>query len=219
MALRPYLTAYTNMCFAVGQFISAGVLQSLIGHPGQWSYRIPYAIQWLWPVPLMIVAFFMPESPWWLVRHDRYEEAEQSVKRLMACAEKPSAKKVVAMMIHTNNIEKEITAGCSYWDCFRGTDRRRTEIACVIFAGQVLAGISFAYSPTYFFEQAGLNSGNAYKLGLGGTAIAFVGTLLSWGLMSVAGRRTIYLWGLAGMCACLIVIGFLTLANSSGGTI
>ncbi|KAJ5808447.1 sugar transporter [Penicillium riverlandense] len=219
MAFRPYLTAYTNMCFAMGQFVSAGVLQSLIGRPDQWSYRIPYAIQWLWPAPLMIAAFFMPESPWWLVRHDRYEEAERSVRRLMARAEMPNAKNVVAMMIHTNNIEKEITAGHSYWDCFRGTDRRRTEIACVIFAGQVLAGSTFAYSPTYFFEQAGLNSSNAYKLGLGGTAIAFVGTLISWGLMRIAGRRTIYLWGMAGMCACLIIIGFLTLAHGSGGTI
>lgn len=219
MAFRPYLTAYTNMCFAIGQFISSGVLQSLISRQGQWSYRIPYAIQWLWPTPLMVAAFFMPESPWWLVRQGRYEAAEHNVKRLMANAEKPNAKNVVAMMIHTNNIEKEIAEGYSYLDCFRGTDLRRTEISCVIFAGQVLAGSSFAYSATYFFEQAGLNSSNAYKLGLGGTAIAFVGTLLSWGLMRIAGRRTIYLWGMAGMSTCLLIIGFLTLADGVGGTV
>ncbi|EED15216.1 sugar transporter, putative [Talaromyces stipitatus ATCC 10500] len=217
MAFRPYLTAYTNMRLAIGQFIIAGVLQSLLGRPDQWSYRIPYAIQWLWPAPLMVAAFFMPESPWWLVRHNRYEEAEHSGKRLMARAEKPNARKVVAMMIHTNMIEKEITAGHSYWDCFRGTDLRRTEIACVIFAGQVLAGTSFAFSGTYFFEQAGLNNDDAYKLGLGETAIAFVGTLISWVLMRIAGRRTIYLWGMAGMCACLIIIGFLTLAHGNAG--
>jgi SP family general alpha glucoside:H+ symporter-like MFS transporter len=219
MAFRPYLTAYTNMCFAMGQFVSAGVLQSLSARQDDWSYRIPYAIQWLWPAPLMVAAFFMPESPWWLVRHSRYEAAERNVKRLMARAEEHNARNVVAMMIHTNNIEKEITAGHSYWDCFRGTDLRRTEIACVVFAGQVLAGSSFAYSATYFFEQAGLNSSNAYKLGLGGTAIAFVGTLISWGLMRIAGRRTIYLLGMAGMCTCLLIIGFLTLANGHGGTV
>jgi SP family general alpha glucoside:H+ symporter-like MFS transporter len=218
-AIRPYLTAYTNMCFAVGQFISAGVLQSLINRPDKWSYKIPYAIQWLWPAPLMVAAFFMPESPWWLVRHGRYEQAERNVKRIMAKSEHPNAKNVVAMMIHTNNIEKEITEGHSYLDCFRGTDLRRTEISCVIFAGQVLAGSSFAYSATYFFEQAGLDSDNAYKLGLGGTAIAFVGTLLSWGAMRIMGRRTIYLWGMAGMSTCLFIIGFLTLAHGKGGTV
>jgi SP family general alpha glucoside:H+ symporter-like MFS transporter len=207
------------MCFAVGQFISAGVLQSLINRPDKWSYKIPYAIQWLWPAPLMVAAFFMPESPWWLVRHGRYEQAERNVKRIMAKTEHPNAKNVVAMMIHTNNIEKEITEGHSYLDCFRGTDLRRTEISCVIFAGQVLAGSSFAYSATYFFEQAGLDSDNAYKLGLGGTAIAFVGTLLSWGAMRIMGRRTIYLWGMAGMSTCLFIIGFLTLAHGKGGTV
>ena len=218
MAFRPYLTAYTNMCFAMGQFISGGVLQSLSTRQDQWSYRIPYAIQWLWPAPLFIAAFLMPESPWWLVRHGRYEAAERNVKRLMARAEEPNARNVVAMMIHTNNIEKEISEGHSYWDCFRGTDLRRTEISCVVFAGQVLAGSSFAYSGTYFFEQAGLNSNNAYKLGLGGTAIAFIGTLISWGLMRIAGRRTIYLGGMAAMCTCLFIIGILTLVTGHNGT-
>lgn len=204
------------MCFAIGQFISAGVLQSLINRTDKWSYMIPYSIQWLWPAPLMVVAFFMPESPWWLVRHGRYEQAEKNVKSLMAKHEEHNAKNIVAMMIHTNNIEKEITEGHSYFDCFRGADLRRTEIACVIFAGQVLAGSSFAYSATYFFEQAGLNPDDAYKLGLGGTALAFVGTIISWFLMRIMGRRTIYLWGMAGMATSLFIIGFLTLGDGNG---
>jgi SP family general alpha glucoside:H+ symporter-like MFS transporter len=215
LAFRPYLTAYTNMCFAIGQFISAGVLQSLLARDDQWSYRIPWAIQWLWPAPLMVVAFFMPESPWWLARKGKLEAAEHNVKRLMAENEKPRAKNTVAMMVHTNEIELETTSGTSYFDCFKGTDLRRTEIACVIFAGQVLAGSTFAYSGTYFFEQAGMSAADAYKLALGGTAVAFVGTILSWILMRIAGRRTIYLGGMMSMCICLLLIGFLAIAKHS----
>ena len=215
MALRSYLTAYTNMCFAIGQFISAGVLQSLLARDDQWSYRIPYAIQWLWPLPLMLVAWFMPESPWWLVRNGKLDRAEHSVRRLMADHEKPQAKNTVAMMVHTNDIELELTTGSSYPDCFKGTDLRRTEISCMIFAGQVLAGSTFAYSGTYFFEQAGMSATDAYKLGLGGTAVAFVGTVLSWFLMRIAGRRTIYLGGMTSMCLCLLIIGFLTINKHS----
>ncbi|KAL6241810.1 hypothetical protein RBB50_011343 [Rhinocladiella similis] len=216
LAFRPYLTAYTNMCFAIGQFISAGVLQSLLKRNDQWSYRIPFAIQWLWPAPLMLVAFFMPESPWWLVRNGKLEAAEQSVQRLMAEAEKPQARNNVAMMVHTNEIELETTAGSSYIDCLKGSDFRRTEIACVIFAGQVLSGSTFAYSATYFFEQAGMSADDAYKLALGGTAIAFVGTILSWFLMRVAGRRNIYLGGMVSMCTCLLIIGFLAIPKQNG---
>jgi len=133
----------------------------------------------------------------------------------MAEHEKPQAKNVVAMMVHTNDMEMELTTGSSYPDCFKGTELRRTEVACMIFAGQVLSGSTFAYSGTYFFEQAGMSATDAYKLGLGGTAVAFVGTILSWFLMRIAGRRTIYLGGLTAMCICLLIIGFLTLDKHS----
>lgn len=134
----------------------------------------------------------------------------------MAEAEKPQARNNVAMMVHTNEIELETTAGSSYIDCLKGSDFRRTEIACVIFAGQVLSGSTFAYSATYFFEQAGMSADDAYKLALGGTAIAFVGTILSWFLMRVAGRRNIYLGGMVSMCTCLLIIGFLAIPKQNG---
>lgn len=219
MTLRSYLTAYTNMCFAIGQFISAGVLQSLLNRPDEWSYRIPYAVQWVWPVPLLAIAFFMPESPWWQVRHKRYDEADKTLQRLLSKQYKHTSRQMVAMMIHTDQIESEIEAGTSYWDCFKGSNLRRTEIACVAFAGQVLAGSQFAYSGTYFFEQAGMSPTNAYKLGLGGTAIAFIGTVLSWFLMKGFGRRSMYLTGMGLMAVYLILIGFLTLVKNNNNVV
>jgi SP family general alpha glucoside:H+ symporter-like MFS transporter len=98
----------------------------------------------------------------------------------MAKQEEPNAKECRRYVIHTNNIEKEITEGHSYLNCFRVADLRRTEVACIVFAGQVSADPSFAYCATYFFEQAGLNPDDAYKLGLGGKALAFVGTIISY---------------------------------------
>lgn len=200
------------MCFAIGQFIAAGVLQSFVHRTDEWSYRIPFAIQWLWPGPLMILAWFMPESPWWLSRNGKYEKAEKTVLRI-SNIDAARAKNKVAMMVKTDNLEKELVAGSSYPDCFRGTNLRRTEIACVTFAGQVLSGSAFAYSATYFFEQAGMTSDNAYKLGLGGTAIAFIGTVISWFLMSRFGRRKMYLSGMGNMTFLLFIIGILTIPS------
>ncbi|KAF9884587.1 hypothetical protein FE257_001471 [Aspergillus nanangensis] len=215
LALRPYLTAYTNMCFAIGQLISAGVLQSLIGRPGQWSYRIPLAVQWVWPLPLFCISFFMPESPWWQVRQGKYDAAQETMQGLMSTKQHLVAQRAVAMMIHTDRIESELETGTSYWDCFKGSNLRRTEIACMSFAGQVLAGSQFAFSGTYFFEQAGMSPPNAYKLGLGGTGIALSGTILSWFLMSALGRRSVYLGGMALMALYLLIIGLLTLGHSN----
>lgn len=48
LVLRGYLTAFVNLCWATGQLISAGVLKGLVNNPTQWSYRIPFAVQWVW---------------------------------------------------------------------------------------------------------------------------------------------------------------------------
>lgn len=114
----------------------------------------------------------MPESPWWLIRANKFEEAEAVLKRTTSGEQREKAHQTVAMMTRTNEIEMEVEAGTSYWDCFKGVNLRRTEIACMAMAAQVLVGSEFAYSGTFFYDQIGLASEETYGLNLGGTAIA-----------------------------------------------
>lgn len=60
---------------------------------------------------------------------------------------------------------------------------------------------------TYFMIQAGLAQANAYSLGVGQSAMGFVGTVGSWFLMPHFGRRTLYLWGQVVMFIILMIIG------------
>ena len=53
-SLRPIVTTYVNLCWVIGQFISAGVLRGVLPLGTQWAWRIPYAIQWIFPVPIII---------------------------------------------------------------------------------------------------------------------------------------------------------------------
>ena len=62
VVLRPYLTTYVNLCWVIGQLIAAGILKGFLNKPTEWAYRVPYAIQWIWPVPIFIVCWFAPES-------------------------------------------------------------------------------------------------------------------------------------------------------------
>ena len=64
VALRPYLTTYVNLCWVIGQLLASGILKAFVTNPTQWAYRIPYAIQWIWPLPIFIVVLLAPESPW-----------------------------------------------------------------------------------------------------------------------------------------------------------
>jgi SP family general alpha glucoside:H+ symporter-like MFS transporter len=219
MALRGYLTVYVNLCWAIGQLISAGVQAGFSEIESEWSYRIPFAIQWAWPIPLFIILWFAPESPWFYVRHGKLAEAEKSVIRLSSTSQSSQAKQTVAMMVHTNQIEMEINEGTSYWDCFRGVDLRRTEIACLAFAAQPFCGSAIGGSPAYFFVQAGLPTSISFQMSVGGLGIAFLGTIVSWYFLHAFGRRTIYLWGLGLLTLILFVVGFISVGshNSEGG--
>ena len=214
VALRGYLTTYVNFCWGLGQVIGIGVIKSMLGRTDQWAYRIPYSLQWMWPVPLLIGIFLAPESPWWLVRKGRLEDAKKSLLRLTSLNKETDfdADETIAMMVHTTSLEERITKGASYLDCFKGTDRRRTEIVCMVWAIQNLSGNSFSGYSTYFLEQAGLAPAKAYDFALGQYSINMGGVFGAWFLMSLGlGRRSLYLYGLCGLCSMLFILGFLGL--------
>jgi len=151
VALRGYLTTWGNSCWGIGQLIGVAVIRSMFGRTDQWAYRIPYALQWMWFPPLMICVFLAPESPWWLVRKGRYEEARKSLLRLTSSSRDPTfdADETIDMIKHTHELELDMTSGSSYWDCFKGANRRRTEIVCMLFVSQNFAGNTFSNYSTY----------------------------------------------------------------------
>lgn len=209
LALRGYLTAYINLCWCIGQFISAGVLKGLVNDPTDWSYKIPFAVQWVWPIPLFIAALLAPESPWFLVRTGQLEKARRSLERLSEPDHHVDYDATLALMVHTDKVEKEETAGVSYIDAFRGTNARRTEISCMVFLSQITDGGALCYSGTFFFEQTGISADASYAIGLAGTAISFLGTIISWLYISKWGRRTIWLYGFYVLVVVLFIIGIL----------
>lgn len=203
------------MCFIIGQLIAAGVLDGLVKVDNEWSYRAAFALQWFWPAFLFPALLLMPESPWHLVRKGRPEEAEASLARLQSKNARVSTKETLAMIVHTNRVEEEMSAGTSYFDCFKGSECRRTEIACIAFAGQMFAGAPFAYNSTYFFQQIGFGTQATYNLNVGGTAMALAGTLVSWFcVMPYVGRRKTYFVGMCVLTTILLLIGFLNIKTS-----
>lgn len=209
--LRAYLTTYINLCWVIGQFLASGVLKGVSEIPDEWAYRIPYALQWIWPLPIAIGIFFAPESPWWLVSKERYDEAKRQLLRLTSRNSETdfNADETIAMMKHTNEMEKASSEASGYLECFRGTNLRRTEISAVTWLTQAFCGSSFMGFSTYFFEQAGLDTSNAFSMSLGQYALGAVGVLVSWYLMTKFGRRSLYIWGQVLMCSLLLIIGFL----------
>jgi MFS transporter, SP family, general alpha glucoside:H+ symporter len=209
VALRGYLTSSVNMCWVIGQLLGQGVIRSLVNNSSEWSYRIPFGLQWAFILPIFVGIFFAPESPWWLVRHGRPDEAKRSLLRLTSrrTGVDFNADETVAMMKHTNEVEKYLSPGTSYLDCFKGTDRRRTEIACVVWMTQNLCGSALWGFAPYFYEQAGLSATSSFDLSVGLYGLAIIGNLLLWIWMRMAGRRTLYIIGLVLTITVLMVTG------------
>ncbi|GAA5871436.1 hypothetical protein JCM16303_000755 [Sporobolomyces ruberrimus] len=209
-ALRPFLTTFVNLCWVMGQFFSSAVLKGVSGMDvnDQWAYRIPFALQWFWPLPILVGVFFATESPYFLVRQGRIEEAKAALRELGS--EKPgaiNAEDRVAQIQHTNEMEKAMSAGTSYLDCFRGTNLRRTEIAAVAWMIQTACGSGLIGQSTVFYQEAGLSSNDSFSFNLGMYALGAVGTISSWFTMQKYGRRSLYLWGLEAMFVVLLGVG------------
>ncbi|KAJ5122200.1 uncharacterized protein N7443_002301 [Penicillium atrosanguineum] len=207
--LRPYLTMLVSLCWSIGYLLGTGVLRAFLSSEGQWAYRIPFALQWVLPIPLAIGIFLAPESPWWLIRKGRIADAGAVIKRLRSRdTPEDEIADTVAMMEHTVKIENEMKASSTYWDLFKGVDLRRTEIAVFAWLIQELCAPLVSYI-VYFLEQAGLASTASFDFGMGEYALAIVGVFIAWYLVPKVGRRTLLLYGTAFMTVTTFVIGFM----------
>jgi len=192
--LRAPATQMLQMFWAIGAIIVGGVCYVYEGKNDPIAYRIPIALQWMFPTPLAILLFLAPESPWWLVRKGRLEDAAKAVLRLGRRSVIKNPDEVVAMMRRTIELEKAEKEP-NLLELFRGTDLYRTLIVCGVYAAQNLTGNLIANQAVYFFRQAGMDSNTAFALGLITSALQTVFVMLSWILTTYLGRRTIYVWG------------------------
>lgn len=165
MALRGVLTSYTNLCFVTGQLLGNGITAGTAPMEDHWAYSIPFALQWFWVLVIIPGVFFIPESPWWLVRKGRNEDAKNALRQLSSS--KVDIGATLAAIAETDRLELEMEAGSTYLDTIKGVNLRRTEISTGVYTTQVLSGIYLINYGTYFFEQAGLPTQSAFYMGIG----------------------------------------------------
>ena len=71
-----------NMAFAINLAVTVG-----LGKYNQWAWRIPIIAMQVYPIGLLSFIQRLPESPRWYVHHDRHDEAQKSLERIMGSEE------------------------------------------------------------------------------------------------------------------------------------
>lgn len=213
-ALRGYLTAWVSMCWGAGSFLATGVLRGALNLDGDAGWRVPYGIQWVWIPPLFLVGCLAPESPWYLIRRGRLDEAEKNLRRL---ARKDfytdeTMAQTLALMRHTNEMEKNEAASASYKDCFRGTNLRRTGIVCMAWVIQIFNGQSITNYAAIMLQSVGMTATASFNYNMGIQSVNIIATAIAISLMGRVARRTFYFYGSAGIGFCMLVIGIMGFA-------
>ncbi|GFZ44894.1 hypothetical protein JCM24511_02620 [Saitozyma sp. JCM 24511] len=209
--MRGYLAAWASMGWGGGRFISTGVLRAALTYTGDWGWKMPYAVQWMWPVPLIVIVLFAPESPWWLVRQGRMEDAKAVIKRTA----RPGyyADNEVAgyaeYMRHADALDRADRAKGSFIDMFRGTNLRRTEIQMGVWVIQQWNGNAITNLTTEFLQAAGMSTTFSFDFTIISNSLSIVGVAVSWVLLRYMGRRPIYVWGIMSIVILNMLIGIL----------
>jgi SP family general alpha glucoside:H+ symporter-like MFS transporter len=103
------------------------------------AYKIPFSLQFFFPLVLLLFLPFAPESPWYLARTSQNSLALSTLSRLGYPFSSSTFSSITNTILHEQSKAKSTT----YLDCFRGPDIRRTEIATGIFTVAQLTGIVF----------------------------------------------------------------------------
>ncbi|KAG5932344.1 hypothetical protein E4U59_007559 [Claviceps monticola] len=194
LILRGFLTTSVNLAFVIGQFVAQGCAAGVETRLDEWAYRIPFAIQWVWPVVLLAGLPFAPESPYWLVRCGRTAEARTALLQLTSSKNRPDIDKILVGIEQTDLLERQYATETTYGDCLEGISLVRTEISVMVYLIQVIGGNPLIGYANYFFEQAGLSSSDAFSSLAIMTALLFV-----IGFLSMPKYNTGAIWAMASL--------------------
>jgi len=139
------------------------------------------------------------------------ESTSCSYRRVTSLRSKP------VVMVSTNEMELAVSKGTRYWDCFKGTDLRRTEIVAMTWISQTMAGNVVGGLSAYFYTRAGISTSSAYKLGWGQSGIGAAGTIGSWFVLNRVGRKTLMLGGMIVMFWLLMFVLLSISSESDSG--
>ncbi|KAK7424498.1 hypothetical protein QQX98_000463 [Neonectria punicea] len=191
----------------------------IVKDTGKIAWRLQLGSAFIPSLILGVGIFFCPESPRWLMKHNRHAEGFKSMCRLRAHNIIAARDFYYSWVIY--QVELAETQGSGYfsrlWDCFAVPRIRRANYgASTVMLAQQMCGINIIsfYSST-IFEDVGYSATEALYASLGYGAIQVFATIPTLFLIDTKGRRTLTLATFPFMCIFLLAAG-LSLLKDDG---
>lgn len=205
--LRAIMVSFFGFWVNIGSLLGAITDNYTKNHLDKLSYRIPLAALFAVPFVLSIFVFFIPESPRWLLVHNRPEDARRALERIRGGSLAPEyLQEEFVEMQRGIEEEKELATSASFWDMFKDTDLRRTLLCVGAIVSHAASGVWFIISyGTFFYEMAGIKK--PFQTSILSTMMGFIGVLVGMFLMQkIFGRRWMLMIGSGGCACCMLAI-------------
>lgn len=185
------------------------------------SWRIPTLLQGFGPVILAIGVWFVPESPRWLVKQGRVDEAHQILAKYHANGEMQDP--LVLLEVHeiSTGVELEDKSNSGTWISFFRTIGNKRRFFVIIMIGSATQWVGnglVSYFLVPILRQVGITQ-PAQTTGInGGIAIwSWWAAMLGASLSDKFGRRSLFLTSLLGCLGSFIFITALSGSFASSG--
>ncbi|GAV49361.1 hypothetical protein ZYGR_0N07680 [Zygosaccharomyces rouxii] len=200
-----------QMFIALGVCLGSVFNRAFIQIPGSASWRLMIGSSVVPPLVTGILIYFPPESPRWLLIHDKPRESLLALLKLRSTP--VSGAKDFYVLYESLKYERKLDTRLSAWQQFLSifTDKRNRFALIVSFIGvlgQQYGGVNILVSYTAtILTKSGVNplDSIAGSIGIGGGC--FLSTFLSAQLIDRFGRRTMLLVTLPVEGACLFWLG------------
>ncbi|KAJ5222951.1 uncharacterized protein N7469_009191 [Penicillium citrinum] len=213
--IRGTIVGAYQLAITFGLLLAAIVNNSTKNRNDTGCYRIPVAVQFAWAIILVAGMIVLPETPRFLIKQDRHEEAAKALARLRRIDVNDSAIIEELAEIQANH-EFELRLGkASYWEIVRGSLGKRLATGMAVQALQQLAGVNFIfYYGTTFFQNSGIQ--NSFVITLITNIINVVSTFPGLYMVEKWGRRPLLMFGAVGMCVSQLIVAIVgTVASSA----
>ncbi|KAH7077447.1 general substrate transporter [Paraphoma chrysanthemicola] len=204
---RGKIMSFWQMNFSVGSFLAYWINYACSKNSarlGDWDWKTVQLFQLLAPILIISAIIFCPESPRWLVKHDRLEDAVQALSKVRNDPE--AVQHEISDITRALQFEKdEISSG--YSALWKDKSIRKRLLLCILLnIGQQLTGQGSLNNYSTKIYQSVFSSNDTIQLinALNGT-FGIIFTLNATWTVDRFGRRFLFLVGAVGMALCMLV--------------